>query len=82
MELRLEGVVDGEGVAALDLLGLGTLDEDPLAGLADGERLQRARQLPVRDGRLLLDLVVRVGVATVEQKQNAHLVPAIVGGRS
>ena len=75
VELRLEGVVDGEGVRALDLLGLGALDEDSLTGLADGERLQRPRQLSVGDGGLLLDLVVRVRVTTVEQQQHAHLVP-------
>ena len=77
MELRLECVVDAEGVAALYVLGLGALDEDPLTRLADGERLQRPRQLPVGDGGLLLDLVVRVRVAAVEQQQHAHLVPAI-----
>ena len=75
MELRLEGVVDAERVRPLDLLRLGVLDEDPLAGLADGQRLQRPRQLPVGDGGLLLDLVVRVGVSAVEEQQHAHLVP-------
>ena len=81
VELRLECVVDAEGVAALYVLGLGALDEDPLTRLADGERLQRPRQLPVRDGGLLLDLVVRVRVAAVEQQQHAHLVPAMHRGR-
>ena len=33
MELRLEGVVDAEGVAPLDLLRLGVLDEDTLRRL-------------------------------------------------
>ena len=32
-------LVDGEGVAGLDLLGLGVLNQDPLRGLAHGQRL-------------------------------------------
>ena len=39
MEGRGEGLVDGEGVARLDLLGLGRLHQDPLAGLAHGQWL-------------------------------------------
>ena len=77
VELRLEGVVDAERVRPLDLLRLGALDEDPLTGLADGQRLQRPSQLAVGDGGLVLDLVVRVGVSAVEEQQHAHLVPEL-----
>lgn len=57
MQLGGELVVDCKHVAVLDLLRLWLFGEDPLGGLPAGQRLQRSHQLPLRDVRLLLDLL-------------------------
>ena len=59
MKFGGELVVDCKRVAVLDLLGLGLLGEHPLGGLPAGQRLQSPHQLPLRDVRLLLDLLLR-----------------------
>ena len=57
MQLGGKLIVDCKHVAVLDLLGLGLLGEDALGGLPTSQRLQRSHQLPLRDVRLLLDLL-------------------------
>lgn len=57
MQLGGKLIVDCKHVAVLDLLGLGLLGEDALGGLPASQRLQRSHQLPLRDVRLLLDLL-------------------------
>jgi len=66
-----ELVVDGERMAALDLLGLGLLGEHPLGGLPAGQRLQRPHQLPLGDVRLLLDLLQRVEDRTTTARRRS-----------
>jgi len=68
-ELRRAGVVDLEGVLRVDLLGLGVLDQDRLAG----KWLERSDQLSVRDGGLVFDLLIGEGLSLVEQKEQTHL---------
>ena len=56
-QLRSELIVDGEDVVGLDLLGLGIFREDALGDLAQGQRLDGTHQVPLRDIRLVLDLL-------------------------
>jgi len=73
VELRREGIVDLEGVRRLNLLSLWVLDQDSLAGFANGKRLERSDQLSVRDGGLVFDLLIGEGLSLVEQKEQTHL---------
>lgn len=57
MQFGSKLVIDCKHMAVLDLLGLGLLGEDSLGGLPTGQRLQCSHQFPLRDVRLLLDLL-------------------------
>lgn len=50
-------VVDCKHMSVLNFLGLWLFGENSLSGLPTGQRLQRSHQLPLRDVRLLLDLL-------------------------
>ena len=63
-----------ESVTRLNLLCLGILDQNSLAGLSNCQRLQGSGQFSVWNRSLVFDLLVRHGLSHVEEKKQTHLI--------
>ena len=76
MEGRGKGLVDRESVAGLDLLGLGSLHQDPLAGLAHRQRLGGGASLGEVWEFTVIIVVVSTGhVRTLQSKSVTNRQP-------
>lgn len=73
VKLREESIVDDELVRRLDFLRLRCSQQQALLQFSHRQRLERADQILLGYVGLLLDLLIRHPITSVEQHQDAHL---------